>query len=192
MDNNELMILIKKAQAGDTTAENSVLLQHLGLVRIIARPYFLIGADKEDLYQIGTIGLMNAVRKYDENCNASFKTFASRCIKNTILDELRKTKNLSDKIKMSSMPVYDLPPSDEDAETDPETNYIQKEDAEILLSAISDVLNPVENNVLKLYLNEMSYSEISAKLGMEKKKVDNTIYAAKKKIKKLLRARSQS
>lgn len=73
MDNNELVILIKKAQAGDTTAENTVLLQHLGLVRIIARPYFLIGADKEDLYQIGTIGLMNAVRKYDEKLQRLFQ-----------------------------------------------------------------------------------------------------------------------
>ena len=41
-------------------------------------------------------------------------------------------------------------------------------------------------NVLKLYLSAMSYQEISDKLGIEKKKVDNTIYSFRKKIKKLI------
>ena len=54
------------------------------------------------------------------------------------------------------------------------------------MCAISSVLNEREMSVLKLYLSAMSYQEISDKLGIEKKTVDNTIYSFRKKIKKLL------
>ena len=56
----------------------------------------------------------------------------------------------------------------------------------LLSEAISSVLNERETNVLKLFLDAMSYAEISQKLGIEKKQVDNTIYSLRKKIKRLL------
>ena len=56
----------------------------------------------------------------------------------------------------------------------------------MLIDAIASTLTPTEFAVLKLYIECMSYADIAKELGIEQKKVDNTIYSAKKKIKKLL------
>ena len=77
--------------------------------------------------------------------------------------------------------ILDLPDG-----TDLGKGYEDKETAQLLMYAISSVLNEREMSVLKLYLSAMSYQEISDRLGIEKKTVDNTIYSFRKKIKKLL------
>ena len=77
--------------------------------------------------------------------------------------------------------IIDLP-----SDINLERGYEEKETERLLTDAISSVLNEREMNVLKLYLSAMSYQEISDKLGIEKKKVDNTIYSFRKKIKKLI------
>ena len=70
---------------------------------------------------------------------------------------------------------------------DPEDIFIENETSALLFDAITALLTPVELAVLKLHLECLSYSEIAKELGIEQKKVDNTIYSAKKKIKKLLK-----
>jgi len=171
---------IKKAQNGDLSAENNVLAAYAPLVKAIARSYSVIGIDGDDLVQSGMIGLMRAVRTFREDESATFKTYAGHCIRNAILDAIRKQK---------SAPVSDVDLEDvflPSEEQEPSRLYIEDETARLLGETISSVLNERETNVLKLYLSAMSYQEISERLGMEKKQVDNTIYSFKKKIKKIL------
>ena len=68
------------AVAGDTAAEEELIERYAKLVRICARPYFLAGGDSEDLTQEGMLGLLSAIRNYDESGGASFRTFAEICI----------------------------------------------------------------------------------------------------------------
>lgn len=172
--------LIKRAQAGDLSAENDVLTAYAPLVKAIVRSFFVIGIDGDDLVQIGMIGLMRAVRTFKPDSSASFKTYASRCIRNSILDIIRKQKNSPEQhVDLDGVFI----PSDEQ---EPERLYIEDETSRLLLEAISSVLNEREMSVLTLYLDAISYAEISEKLGIEKKQVDNTIYSLRKKIKKLL------
>lgn len=176
------LIDIKKAQDGDLAAENAVLTAYAPLVKAIARSYFVIGIDGDDLVQTGMIGLMRAVRTFREDEAAGFKTYAGRCIRNAILDAIRKQK---------SAPVSDVDLEDvflPSEEQEPSRLYIEDETARILSETIASVLSEREADVLKLYLNAMSYREISERLGMEQKQVDNTIYSFKKKIKKILQA----
>ncbi len=175
--------LILKAQGGDANAEATLILKYGFLTKSLSRSFFLIGGDKDDLLQIGTIGLLRAIRSYDTNSNASFKTFATTCIRNSMLDAIRKWQP-----KTSSLDTQNL---DDDngilpRVDNPETTYIDNETADLLYSAIASRLNETELAVLKLYLDALSYEEIGKRLGLEKKKVDNTIYSLKKKIKKLL------
>ena len=68
------------------------------LVRTCARPFFLIGGDNEDLTQEGMVGLIKAVREYDAEKAASFRTFAEVCIRNRLYSVLRaaaRDKHLS-------------------------------------------------------------------------------------------------
>ncbi|MDE6302736.1 MAG: sigma-70 family RNA polymerase sigma factor [Clostridia bacterium] len=171
--------LIKKAQNGDLQAENEILTTYSPLVKSIARSFYVIGED-EDLIQMGMIGLMRAVRTYNADSSAAFKTYASHCIRNTITDAVRKQNALPDSDSLDGL----LLPSDEQ---EPERIFIEGETSQLLFDAISSVLNERELSVLRLFLDAMSYAEISEKLGMEKKQVDNTIYALRKKIKKILK-----
>lgn len=173
--------IITKAQYGDSDAENKLLIAYSALVKTIARSYFVIGVDSDDLVQSGMIGLLNAVRNYNvQDGAASFKTYASTCIHNTIKTAIKKHMSVSsdDAPLAEALDIAD--------ETDLEKAFLEEEDGRLLLDAISSVLNERERNVLKLFLKAMSYQEISEKLGIEKKQVDNTIYAVRKKIKKML------
>lgn len=171
--------LIKRARNGDVRAENEVLTAYAPLVKSIARSFYVIGEDGDELIQMGMIGLMRAVRTYDFENTATFKTYASHCIRNTIVDAVRKQNAHPDNDNIDDVMLF----SDEQ---EPERIYIEDETSRLLLETISATLNEREMSVLKLFLDAMSYAEISEKLGIEKKQVDNTIYALRKKIKKIL------
>lgn len=179
--------LILNAQRGDSQAENEILTAYSPLVKTIARSYYVIGVDNDDLIQSGMIGLMNAIRTYKvQDSPASFKTYASTCIHNMIKTTIRKhnqTQN-EDAPLAEAMEIPD--------KTNLEANFLEDEDERTLLAAIEAVLNEREMNVLKLFIKAMSYQEISDKLGIEKKQVDNTIYAVRKKIKKLLETKPEN
>ena len=69
-------VLIAKSQAGDKEAREVLIEKNLGLVRTIVRRFLGRGVDPEDLFQIGTIGLMKAVDKFDLSYDVKFSTYA--------------------------------------------------------------------------------------------------------------------
>ena len=184
MDKEQEKQLIKLAQTGDIEAENSVALAYMNLAKSIARSFGIAGAyDVDDLAGYGMLGLIRAIHTYDENGKANFKTYASRCIKNAIVDAVRKSESGAVEIKLDSV---DDEIQGEMQQTNPESIFIENETSSLLFEAISSLLTPTELDVLKLHLECMSYADIAKELGLERKKVDNTIYSAKKKIRKLL------
>ena len=73
--------LCRLAAEGRREAEELLVTRYQRLVRTCARPFFLIGGDSEDLTQEGMVGLIKAVREYDAEKEASFRTFAEICIR---------------------------------------------------------------------------------------------------------------
>ena len=61
--------LLSLVAAGDAAAEEALAERYSRLVRICARPLFLIGGDSEDLIQEGMLGLLSAIRQYDPASN---------------------------------------------------------------------------------------------------------------------------
>lgn len=179
IDQKELYDLIAQAQKGDVEATDKVLDAYRPLAKYVARSYYLKGADAEDVLQIATIGLFRAVQTYRFDCNASFKTYATNCMRNLLLDEIRKSK--PNEVEPLAIDDFeDILPTDT-----PENAFIEKEASESLESLLADVLKPMEANVLKLYMESLSYEEIALQLGIERKKVDNTLYAIKKKLRNI-------
>ena len=84
--------LVLMAREGSETAEEILIEKYKGLVRAKAKAYFIAGAEAEDVVQEGMIGLMKAVRSFDEGREASFKTYAGTCINNQILKAIRKAE----------------------------------------------------------------------------------------------------
>lgn len=72
---------------------NELVLQYAPLVKtIVGRLAFRLpidAADKEDLVNVGILGLMSALEKFDESRNVQFETYASFRIRGAVLDELR-------------------------------------------------------------------------------------------------------
>ena len=81
--------LLSLVTAGDAAAEEALAERYSRLVRICARPLFLIGGDSEDLIQEGMLGLLSAIRQYDPASNVPFKAYAEVCISNRIYSAIK-------------------------------------------------------------------------------------------------------
>jgi RNA polymerase sporulation-specific sigma factor len=81
--------LFEKAKSGDKDAFDKVVLANMGLVKAIARHFTDRGTDFEDLVQIGSIGLMKAVKNYDLSSGNRFSTYAVPLITGEIKKHLR-------------------------------------------------------------------------------------------------------
>lgn len=73
MDNSALLI---KARDGDTDARNELVKNNSPLVWSIARRFINRGHDLEDIYQIGCIGMIKAINRFNTNFNVKFSTYA--------------------------------------------------------------------------------------------------------------------
>ena len=72
----EVSVLIERSQKGDKEAREVLIEKNLGLVHHIVRRFAGRGYDLEDLFQIGTIGLMKAIDKFDLGMEVKFSTYA--------------------------------------------------------------------------------------------------------------------
>ena len=86
---DETMELIRRAHAGDEEAREQLVMGNVGLVWSVARHYSGRGHELEDLFQIGCIGLLKAVDKFDLNFQVRFSTYAVPMIAGEIRRFLR-------------------------------------------------------------------------------------------------------
>ena len=85
----ETAVLIERSQAGDKEAREKLIEENLGLVRHIVKRFLDRGYDAEDLFQIGCIGLMKAIDKFDLSFDVKFSTYAVPMIQGEIKRFLR-------------------------------------------------------------------------------------------------------
>lgn len=81
--------LIKKAVSGDSHAANMLVEENSGLIWSVVRRFLNRGVDAEDLYQIGAIGLIKSIQKFDFNYDVKFSTYAVPMIMGEIKRFLR-------------------------------------------------------------------------------------------------------
>lgn len=68
--------LIKKARDGDSEALNKLIQVNLPLVSAVSKKFLNRGYEYEDIFQIGSMGLVKAVNNFDSNFNVKFSTYA--------------------------------------------------------------------------------------------------------------------
>lgn len=85
----EVAVLIARAQQGDKEAREVLIEKNLGLVHAIARRFVGRGVEAEDLFQIGTIGLIKAIDHFDLSYEVKFSTYAVPLISGEIKRFLR-------------------------------------------------------------------------------------------------------
>lgn len=191
---NELTdeILSLQAASGDRIAEETLVMRYNRLVRICARPYFLAGGDSEDLIQEGMVGLLNAIRMYDTEKEASFHTYAEVCIKNRILSAVKaasrdKHTPLNNSVSFET-PLLDANAdfyaygTDQRSRADPEAIYIGRESLRERMDVLKGQLSGFEATILRSYLGGSSYIEIAAEVKRSPKSVDNAVQRIRRKL----------
>lgn len=178
---------INLAQNGDYEALEKVTEDYKGLVYKAAHLFFLKGGDFNDLLQEGFIGLIKAIRTFNENRNASFSTFANICIRGQIITAIKQSN--SDKYKILNLnnePEEEIDFKIKNNLSSPENILLGKELTELLRFYLSNNLSFLEKQVFIYLCKEYTYIEIAKILNESPKKIDNTIQRIKKKIKQYL------
>jgi len=73
---NETLALIKRAQEGDAGAAEQLIKENNGLIWSVVKKFSKRGYEPDDLYQIGAIGLLKCIRKFDPGFDVKFSTYA--------------------------------------------------------------------------------------------------------------------
>ena len=82
-------VLLARAHNGDADAEQQLIRENMPLVYAIARRYGGRGVEPEDLHQLGSIGLLKAIRRFDPSYEVCFSTYAVPMIAGEIKRFLR-------------------------------------------------------------------------------------------------------
>lgn len=193
LEDEEIVLLGRR---GDKNATEFLINKYKGLVKAKAKTYFLIGADREDVVQEGMIGLYKATRDYKHNKSMAFKTFAELCITRQMITAVKNATRqkhipLNTYISLNRK-VYDDDTCDKtfidtlsyQIVLDPEQLLITKEEVSGIENKMGEILSSFEWEVLSLYLNGKSYTEIAKKLNKPVKSVDNALQRVKKKVEK--------
>lgn len=179
--------LIEKAKTNSEILDQ-ILVEYKPLVSSIARRYFLMGAELDDLVQEGMIGLYKAINTYVSDKNASFKTFATLCINSQIKSAVKKANSNKNKVLNQVM----LEDNQElmylvlSTEPNPEDKMINRENFVDMKKEIMSSLSLLEKQILKQYLLGKNYNEIAKTLCIDKKSVDNGLNRIRKKLNHLL------
>lgn len=189
--------VVKLAKDGDEFATEYLIAKYKNFVRVKAKSYFLVGADREDIIQEGMIGLYKSIRDFRADKLSSFRAFAELCITRQIITAI-KTATRQKHIPLNSYVSLNKPIYDEDSDrtmldilssnkvSDPEEVFISSELSGDLREKIKQNLSELESMVLMSYLEGKSYQEMAKELNRHVKSIDNALQRVKRKIEKTL------
>ena len=181
--------VIKLAQNGDQEALDLILKEYKKLIYLNIRNYFLVGADQDDLLQEGTIGLLKAIKNYSEG-KASFKTFATLCIRRQILTAVRSsTAQKNSALNEASGNNLETEDGHEDypkelysnVRYNPEAIFLSKEKIMEFQDFVEHNFSPFERQVFNYMIKGFSYKEIAEELEKTPKVIDNSFQRIKRK-----------
>ena len=186
--------------SGNNEAEDFLIRRYTRVVKALARPFFLAGADSEDLIQEGMLGLLSALRTYDPKSETSFKTYSQLCSRRSLVSAVRnatrkKTVSLDDCLSLES-PLFDETQPEMayglriDSPRRPEELVIDKENTQKLFQSVFQVLSPLEQQILRFYLSGMSYREIAEMTNKTEKAVDNAVQRIRRKVSRLISSKA--
>ena len=183
--------LVELAQSGLSEAIDLLIEKFYPMVVRIASQFYAPWAEFDDIVQNGLIGLIKAIFYYEPG-KSSFSTFAWRSIESEVktfitYQNRKKNKMLSDSTSMDSV-FDDVDDEQIDyfvADTATNTNVVRNTILSIVHEEILESLNEDEIKIFELWLDGYSYKEIEEQVGVNFKKVDNTV----QKIKRIVRSR---
>ncbi|PNR95955.1 sigma-70 family RNA polymerase sigma factor [Petrotoga sp. 9PWA.NaAc.5.4] len=182
--------LIELSQIGDKEALGMILEKFEPMIKSIVSNYYGTWLEYEDFLQIGFVGLIQAVYNFRNDANTKFSSFAYMNISSEIKSFITYLNRNKHKVLTEAVSIEN---TDENF-SESGDYYIENIDSqekdflkEYLFSKSVEELKEDEKNIIKLWGYGYSYQEISDKLKVSTKKVDNTL----QKIKKILETKEE-
>ena len=185
--------IVRKAQEKDQQACEYLLYKYRNLVRAKVKSYFLLGAEREDLLQIGMIGLWEAITDFKADRHTSFACFAKVCIQRQMISAIKAATRHKQAPLNSSVSLEASPGDSEDdrslsdtissrEEADPETLVMGREGERVLQRTLREELSAFEWEVFNEYRSGKSYKEMASELGCKVKSIDNALSRIRRKL----------
>ena len=149
LDTIEEEKLLQKLMLDDKEARQILVERNLRLVVYIAKKFENTGIDFEDLISIGTIGLMKAVNTFNSDKKIKLATYASRCIENEILMQLRRNTKIKNEVSI-----------DEPLNKDGDGNELLLSD---ILGTDNDVTSRAIENEVDMSLLKVAISKLDSR-----------------------------
>src|SRR5215207_8856398 len=107
--------VVARAQRGYEDASEHLLYKYRNLVRSKVKSYFLVGAEREDLLQVGMIGLWQAIVDFKPEKATSFPAFAKVCIHRHIITAI-KAATRQKQVPLNAALSLEIPADDDSSE----------------------------------------------------------------------------
>ena len=148
--------------------------------------------DQDDLVQEAAIGFIRAVATFDPEKNVAFRQYATLCVDRRLISvcqsQARQKRGPSAEVVSLSEERLEAqrPVLREEQVCNPEELVIIREGFQNFLKRLEASLSRLEREVLALYLYGYSLSEVSSRLGLTAKQVDNAMQRVRRKCRHLL------
>lgn len=192
LEEAEEKIYLEQAKDGSEEARNKLIEHNLRLVAHVVRKYDSSGEDMEDLISIGTIGLIKAIRTFNEERGVRLATYAARCIENEVLMHLRNIKKLKREVSIYDPIGYDKEGNEisliDVLTIDNEiVEYVEAKLQEEKIRSKIDILSKRERQVIEMRYGlfdglKETQREIAKKLGISRSYVSRIEKRALKKL----------
>ena len=152
------------------TVTNADMKEHEGLVMDIAKRFQGCGVELDDLIQVGKIGLLHALRNFDQSKGMAFSTYAHSCIRGQCLNEVNRNK-------LEEPGVQSLSSMENDADFDiPDASPARNTDVKTIIDRFLPELSEREQTVLKMRYGigtaqAETLKDIGDRLGLTKERI---------------------
>jgi RNA polymerase sigma factor (sigma-70 family) len=179
--------LVAAVKSGDASAFETLVKRHERKIFALAFRYTRVREDAEDVVQETFQKAFIHFHKFEGK--SSFSTWATRIAINQALMLLRRRRALSEVTIDDSSSHEETTPASElaDAGPDPETTYVQKEEAQILSAAMRRLRPGMRGAIELCDLRELSNLEAAARLGVSVGTVKARVFHARRKLGETLR-----
>lgn len=171
MAKSHTLELLESVRLGDERAKEKVVEENLGLVWSIVHRFKNSYYDKEDLFQIGCIGLMKAINHFDPQYKVQFSTYAVPIIMGEIkryfrddgtIKVSRSLKELN--IKVTKAKEYLQSKENRDPTIEEIAKYLEVD--------VTDVVEAIDASYYPTSLNEPIYEKDGSSISVEDRLVD--------------------
>lgn len=196
MEQEELK-LISLAKENNNEAIELLIKKYRNTVFAVMREHtlYLKGMELDDFIQEGSLGILKAIKYFDNSKNVKFSSFVRLCVKSDLISFVKKhsskrhdiltdiiyCRKFTDKEVVYGSIIEEVYSSDRD---NPERILLIKELFKEIKIFLKKELSVFEQDILILLSKGYSYREICMLLKKEPKKIDNTIQRIRQKLKK--------